>query len=260
MRILARGMVLLWTLACMVLPAGAAEKIGVVCLHGKWGAPTQMQGMARYLEGEGFLVSTPQMAWSGMRQYDQTLEDAAAEVTAAIGDLRGKGATKVVLLGQSLGAVFAAYYMGHHAVDGLIGVSPGHNPAARHYREAAAESVAKAREMVLRAEGKEKASFFDFNSGSRSKSVRTTAEIYLQYNAPDGPLAKDILVAGLKPATPLLILANDDEVGKPNGELSRALAGRHAPDALRVLPGNHMSLIDGEAKPAAAEWLKSLWK
>jgi dienelactone hydrolase len=253
-------MVLLWALAGVALQAGAAEKVGVVCLHGKWGAPAQMQGMARYLEGEGFLASAPQMAWSGTRQYDQTLEDTAAEVTAAIGDLRGKGATKVVLLGQSLGAVFAAYYMGRHAVDGLIGVSPGHNPAARRYREEAAESVARAREMVLRGEGKEKDFFLDLNSGSRSKSVRTTAEIYLDYNAPDGPLAKDTLVAGLKPATPLLILANSDEVGKSNGELSRALASRHSPDAVRVLQGNHMSLIDGEAKPAVAGWLKSLWK
>lgn len=238
----------------------ATEKIGVVCLHGKLSTPEQMLGVARYLEREGFLVSSPELPWSKWRTYDKTLEESAAEVTSAIEDLRKLGATKVVLLGQSLGATFAAYYMGRYSVDAVVGVSPGHNPGSGRFLRDADESVTKAREMVQRGEGKEKSWFIDLNSGGREGSVHTTAEIYLGFYSPTGPLAQNSLAAELNQKIPMLILANENEVGNANGELSRVLGHASPKSSYVLLPGDHPSLIDGAAKPVIASWLRTHWK
>jgi pimeloyl-ACP methyl ester carboxylesterase len=249
-------LVLIW----VPFSSHAAEKIGVVFLHGKSSTPQQMLGIANYLEREGFLVSSPEMPWSKQRSFDKTLEESAAEVTATIEDLRKQGATKVVLVGQSLGTVFAAYYMGRYPIDAVAGVSPGHTPGAPRFLRDAAESVTKAREMVQRGEGKVKAWFFDLRSGGREGSVHTTAEIYLGFFSPDGPLAQNNLVGKLNPKIPMLILANEKEVGNPNDELSRELGHASPESSYELLPGDHTSLIDGPAKPVVAKWIRTLWK
>ena len=128
----------------------------------------------------------------------------------------------------------------------------------RRYRTKAAESVAKAREMVQRGEGKGMAWFVDMQSGGRRGSIRTTAEIYLEFNAPDGPLARYNLVAKLNTDIPMLILANKAEVKNANGKLSIALAANFPSGSYILLEGGHGSLVDGAAKPAAAKWIKSL--
>jgi pimeloyl-ACP methyl ester carboxylesterase len=238
----------------------AAEKIGVVCLHGKSSTPQQMLGIAGYLEREGFLVSTPELPWSRSRSYDKTLEESAAEVTAAIERLREQGATKVVLVGNSLGAVYAAYYMGRYPVDAVVGVSPGHNPGSGRFLRDADESVTKAREMVERGEGKERARFVDLWSGGRDRFVRTTAENYLEFYSPDGPLAQNSLAAELNSKIPMLVLANENEISNSNGELSRVLGHATPMSSYKLLPGDHDTLIDGAAKPVIVMWLKTLWK
>lgn len=241
------------------ISAQAAKKIGVVCLHGKLRSPFQMSGIEGYLRQIGFLVSSPELSWSGDRSYDKTLEESAAEVTAAIEALRKQGATKVVLVGQSLGSVFAAYYMGRYPVDAVVGISPGHTPGSRRYIWAVSDSVDKAREMVRRGAGKEKAWFVDLQSGGREGSVRTTAEIYLEFNAPDSPLAQDNLVAKLNTNIPMLILANMTEVGNANGRLSDELASQSPAGSYKLLEGTHGSLVNGAAQAEAAKWIISLY-
>ncbi|HCL81858.1 MAG TPA: hypothetical protein DHW81_06445 [Nitrospiraceae bacterium] len=247
-------------LSWVPLSSHAAEKIGVVFLHGKSSTPQQMLGIADYMEREKFLVSSPELPWSKQRSFDRTLEESAAEVTTSIADLRKQGATKVVLVGQSLGAVFAAYYMGRYPLDAMVGVSPGHTPGAPRYLRDAAESVTKAREMVQRGEGKDKAGFLDLRSGGREGSVHTTAEIYLEFFAPDGPLAQNNLAGKLNPKIPMLVIANEKEVGNPNGDLSRVLGYASPESSYELLPGDHTSLIDGPAKPVVAKWIRTLWK
>jgi pimeloyl-ACP methyl ester carboxylesterase len=253
---------ILFFLALIWVPfsSHAAEKIGVVCLHGKSSTPQQMSGIASYLEREGFLTRTPELPWSRHRGYDKTLEESAAELTATIEDLRNHGATKVVLVGQSLGTVFVAYYMGRYPIDAVVGVSPGHTPGSSRFLRVVDESVTKARDMVQRGKGKEKAWFVDLKSGGREDSAHTTAEIYLEFFSPDGPLSQNGLVAKLNPKTPMLILANEKEVGNANGELSRVLGHASSNSTYQLLPGDHTSLIDGPAKSVIAEWIRTLWK
>jgi hypothetical protein len=146
--------------------------------------------------------------------------------------------------------------MGRYPVDAVVGICPGHTPASQRYQT----MVAKAREMVRRGEGASKARFVDMQSGGRKSSIRTTAEIYLEFNAPDGPLAQDNLVAKINTNIPMLVLANKAEVDNANGKLAIALASRLPAGSYYLLAGDHGSLVDGAAKSAAAEWIQSLWK
>ena len=75
--------------------ASAADKIGVVVLHGKWGSPDgHTSGLANFLAGEGFLVASPEMPWSGRRTYDKGADAFVTEIDAAAAELRAKGAKK----------------------------------------------------------------------------------------------------------------------------------------------------------------------
>jgi hypothetical protein len=78
-------------LTWMPFPSHAAERIGVLCLHGKLRSPEQMAGIAGYLRREGLLISVPELSWSASRSYNKTLEASAIEVTAAIDALRKQG-------------------------------------------------------------------------------------------------------------------------------------------------------------------------
>src|SRR4051794_14024722 len=58
----------------------APQDTGIVLMHGKWGAPRSLQPLARTLEGRGYRVVLPEMAWSGRRLYDIDYPAALREV------------------------------------------------------------------------------------------------------------------------------------------------------------------------------------
>ena len=70
-------------------PAGAAEKIGIVLMHGKLGASLgsvhgrqQIGGqLIAALEGAGYLVATPEMCWSRRRGFDLSYTTVSATST-----------------------------------------------------------------------------------------------------------------------------------------------------------------------------------
>src|SRR5690242_13411699 len=119
----------LLALVCLLF-AGvcAAADVGVVVMHGKWGSTKLVQPLSDALAREGFIVSTPEMPWSGRRLYDRTVADANAELDAQIGQLEAKGAKRVFVIGHSLGAAFAVEYAAHApaaVVAGIVAIAPG---------------------------------------------------------------------------------------------------------------------------------------
>ena len=87
------------------------ESIGVVVMHGKWGNPSgKTLDLAWKLGQEGFLVVSPAMPWSDTRSYDKGVDDAMAEIDAAVKTLRDKGAKNIFIAGHSLGAAAVVRY------------------------------------------------------------------------------------------------------------------------------------------------------
>ena len=110
---------LVFALACGAAVA-AETPLGVIVMHGKWGAPDrQVDVLARALEKAGYRVSVPEMPWSQRRAYDRPVESADTEIDAELEKLKASGAARIVVAGHSLGASYALHYAGRRDVDGV---------------------------------------------------------------------------------------------------------------------------------------------
>lgn len=185
-----------------------ARNIGVVVMHGKGGSPTRwVAPLAQALSEAGFQVANLEMPWSGKRQYDVDMKTAAAEISAALDDMKARGAERLFVAGHSQGGLFALYYGGLRPVDGLIAIAPGGSHGARVFRDNLGAQVAKAREKIAAGAGDEKERFADFEGAKGSFPVITTATLYLDWFNPDGPHNMDYVTRRVLPATPVLYLS-----------------------------------------------------
>lgn len=237
----------------------AGETVGVVVMHGKWGAPNHLLNLARELERNGFLVANLEMAWSGSRLYDKGIDDAMAEIDAAVRKLQDKGAKKIFVAGHSLGAAAAIRYGTRATVDGLIALAPGHYPEGQVFRTRLASGVKKAQEMVQAGKGDNKAWFDDLNTGNRSKSVRFSAKIYLDFSDPEGPMNFRNNAAALRPSVPVLWVVGTKEEPGPRrlGDLAYKQIPPNPANKYLEIEADHLG-TPGKAIPAVIEWIKEV--
>jgi pimeloyl-ACP methyl ester carboxylesterase len=239
--------------------ADSGGKIGIVLLHGKYGEPGKHDGsLVSALKGAGYMVVTPEMPWAKRRNYNADYLQALAEIDRAVQDLRAKGATSVLVAGHSLGANAAlAYAARYPGLAGVICLAAAHNPDSGKPREAAAESVAKAKEMVAAGKGDSSARFVDMNMGKLFDMV-TTASVYLSYFDPDGPAVLPTSAAMLKTPLPILWVAGSRDPssrGGPAYAFDRAPA--HPLSRYVVVDSDHLGTPEASVS-VVLEWLKGL--
>jgi esterase/lipase len=251
---------LLAFLCVFTSPAFAADKdVGIVLLHGKWDRqPTNVLGLARLLEAQGFQVATPTMPWSGNREYDVSYPRALDEVTSAAKELRDKGAKHVVIGGLSFGANAALAYAGSgKPVDALFLLSPGHTPYAGRMRAAVEGSVTKAVDMIKSGAASDRAWFADLNQG-QTKQVRVSAESYFSYFDPEGLAAMPKMAAAIPNAIPVfLAVGSSDPMSAVAEETIFARSPKHPQSVFTVISADHIGLATVIA-PTLIAWLKSL--
>ena len=247
------------TLCLWVTDLAAAEpKIGVVVLHGKWGDPNGYTfSFARHMESAGYLVTSPEMPWSGRRLYDTGLDGLVAEIGAAVKSLKDKGADKVCVAGHSLGAAGAIYYAGRVQVDCLIVLAPGHYPEGKAMRGWTQQDLAKAKEMVAKGEGDDKAWFEDYNTGNRTKKVRMSAKVYIEYFDGDGPMNMMNNVSRILPGTRVLwvVGAEEAEGAKRMGGMAYQKMPAGISTQFVEVPGGHVTVPE-KAIEVAAAWIR----
>jgi pimeloyl-ACP methyl ester carboxylesterase len=167
------------------------KAFGVVLMHGKGGQPGGPIGsLATALESEGVKVVMPVMAWSGSRgqpsSYNTPYSQALDAIDAAVANLRARGATKIVIAGQSLGANAAIAYAARNP-SGLAGIAalvPGHTPDRMRRPEMLA-AVMRACALVAQGQGKATDLWPDLNQ-DRIFTVNGTAAAYLSFVDQDG--------------------------------------------------------------------------
>ena len=185
-----------------------AEPIGIVIMHGKGGSPAGLvAGLARQLEGQGFLVANLEMPWSGKRNYDVPVARAEEEVEAAVAGLRGKGAKKVFVSGHSQGGVFALHLAGKLAVDGCIAIAPGGDVASWYFRQQLGASVTRAQRLVAEGKGNEPAPLEDHEGSKGTYSVVSPPAFYLTWFDTAGAMNMDRAVRAANPRMPILWIA-----------------------------------------------------
>jgi pimeloyl-ACP methyl ester carboxylesterase len=208
---------LLGVVLLLASPAHAQQKVGVLMLHGKNPASNRspdFRPLKTSMEAQGWIVNFPNMPWSATRYLDGNWDQAMEEIAGEVRDLRGKGATRIVLVGHSMGAPAA---LGFSACGGDVQVvvllAPGHHPGIYYNASAlktVRESVDRARDMVAAGKGSERARFDDINQG-RSLSVNTTAGGYLSYFDPASDADMSVTAPRVPATTPVLTVIGDGD-------------------------------------------------
>jgi pimeloyl-ACP methyl ester carboxylesterase len=244
-----------------VAPSLAADKVGIVLLHGKGGTalPKSPIGkLAAVLKKAGFLVVTPDMPWSKSRDLAKDYDESMAEIDAAVAQLKKKGATKIVVAGVSMGANAAVGYGARR--DGLAGVmalSPGHVPDDPGYQNSIDNDWRRAKSMVDDGKGDTVGSFNDNDQGKKFK-VKAKARVYLSWFDPAGEATYPKNAAAIKPGTPLLwVVGNKDIMLKRGESYAFALAPHNDKSAYVVVDGGHMD-SPMKASGQIIDWLNSL--
>lgn len=245
-----------------VMPSVAwsqAGEIGVVILHGKGSMPSGqgMQNLAAALEARGYLVSVPEMGWSGNRIYDASYDESMSEIDQAVQALRQKGAKKVIVSGQSMGANAAVGYGAHRdGADGIIAMAPGHVPELGSFRQSLSASVQRARDLIAEGKGKEKHEFDDSNQGKRS-TVSATPEAYLSWFDPDGPAVMPKNAAAFKKPLPLLVIVGSREKYAKGPDYFFDKAPSHPGSKFTSVNADHNG-VPGASTDEILAWLESL--
>jgi pimeloyl-ACP methyl ester carboxylesterase len=232
-------------LAVLAPPVTHAKDLrgwGIVLIHGKAGNMQMLSRLASALSAEGAIVVVPRMSWtSSYRSYDQTMDEIAGHVAA----VRGKGAARIALLGQSLGAnVALGYGARRDGVAAIVAISPGHQPD--RFAARTADSLSRAKQLVASGRGGETGTFTDVNQG-KEFTIQTTAAAYVSFFDPGGPALMSHNASQLRGAQLLWVVGTGD----PN---ARAVArgGR-----TMTVEGHHMNAAI-VATPQIVDWLKSI--
>lgn len=207
--------------ALVTLPAAAqttAPKIGIVVMHGKGGMPAgHVAELASYLEDKGYLVANLEMPWSKRRNYDVPIAAAEQELQAALQSLHGKGAQKLFVAGHSFGGLFALYFAGRLAIDGVIAMAPGGDVGNRIFREKLGDSVERARQLVAAQKGNDPARLSDYEGSKGLYPIVTPPAAFLTWYEPDGAMNQSRIMPAVRPQTPVLyIVPQNDYAGLRN--------------------------------------------
>jgi pimeloyl-ACP methyl ester carboxylesterase len=219
--------------ACVLLSwtACAEDKIGIVLMHGKQGVPLGQTGLVENktsmgarlvadLKSAGYLIAQPEMCWSRRRGLDKSFDECLAEIDLAVADLKKRGATRIVVGGQSQGGNAAiAYGARHPELAGIIGMAPADDPTPKLRRSDVRSALAKAQQLVAEGKGEERTNFDDVNTGPNgvfSITIHTTPNIYLSFYAPDSPGVMPANAARVQ--VPFLWIAGDDDPTQRSGQ------------------------------------------
>jgi len=225
---------------------GAPAVAGVVLMHGKQDrASGLLAPLGRTLGGQGLRIDAPTMPWAGSRDYDVDYPTALAEIDKAANKLRAAGATRLAVGGQSFGANAALAYAGSgREVDAVLAIAPGHLPDLWRDHPRISVSLQRAREMIAAGRGDASASFDDINQG-QSRTIRTTARIYLSYFDPDGLGSMPRSAAAIPRPLPVLwIIGSNDRLASRGADYAFAKAPAHPKSVYIEVSGDHLDTPD----------------
>ncbi|MCP5230974.1 MAG: alpha/beta hydrolase [Zoogloeaceae bacterium] len=245
-----------------VRDSGAAEprEVGIVLMHGKGGDTKWVDPLAEALRDEGYTVLVPDLAWHRNRIYDQTFDQAMAEIHGHVQRLRTEGKPLVVVAGHSLGAIAAAGYAARHDdAAGIVLLAPGHFTAWPGFRAKVEDDVNKAAGMIANGQGEATSRFMDINGGKRDARI-ISANIFHSWFAPDGPAEFVRNMMEVKGGIPILYVAGElDKIPQTkNPGYAFELAPANAKSKFVVLDDAKHLEVPRKAVATVTGWLREL--
>lgn len=197
--------------------ADAQQRIGVLMLHGKnpgSNMDPNFGPMKDTFERQGWLATYPDMPWSRGRYLDGNWDKAMAEMAGHIKSLRDQGATKIVIVGHSLGSPAALSHAARGGdADALVLLAPGHIPLGYYTYpslKAVHDSVNEARALVAAGKGDSRERFSDINQG-RQQTVVTTAKDYLSWFDPTSDAEMSVTAPRVPPKTAVMTVIGEKD-------------------------------------------------
>ena len=236
--------------------------LGVVYLHGKASWPGAMNGgILDSLKEEGALIAEPEMPWSFHRRYAATYDQAMGEIDAAVAGLRAKGATRILIIGHSLGANAAIGYAARHPdLVGVVALAPGHLPEQDGMRSFVADAVARAKKLIAAGQGNVPQDFPDM---AQDIPLTTTATpfVYLSMFDPDGPAViprnAAIIGAAPRPMPVLWVAGKLDPIDRRGPEYAFDAAAKNPKSKyIEVFAGHLTTPLVARGK--VIDWINSL--
>lgn len=255
--LVARMLCLLWLVATPVHAAGL-QGTGVVFLHGKgvWTGAFD-GGIPAALEAEGAVSSSPEMPWSLGRIYGATYDDAMREIDAAVAGLKAKGATRIVIIGHSLGANAAIGYAARRrGVAAVVALSPGHLPETAEMRARTADAIVQARALV--AAGEKSPRIWPDRVQGVPTFASASPAVYLSIFDPDGPAVIPKNAAALHGVPLLWVVGDSDPIFARGRDYAFARAPKNPKSRYVEVSAGHLT-APRVARSQVVEWLKSLW-
>ena len=238
------------------------QGLGIVYLHGKAGWPGGFNGgILSALEDQGALIAKPEMPWSFGRRYAATYDQAMAEIDDAVSGLKAKGASRIVVIGHSLGANAAIGYAARHPdLAGIVALAPGHLPDAGRMRSFVADAVARAKKLIAAGQGEVPQTFPDMAQGIPLVATATPV-VYLSMFDPDGPavIPKNAAAIGAAPhPVPLLwVVGKLDPIDRRGPEYAFDAAAKNPKSKYIEVFAGHLTtpLV---ARAQVVDWINSL--
>ena len=246
---------------CFAAPAQQTANlhgVGVVYLHGKGAWPGAADGgILSTLTEEGALVATPEMPWSFKRKYGATYEQAMAEIDAAATALKAKGATRIVVIGHSLGANAAIGYAARHPdLAAVVALAPGHLPEVEGLRSHTQEAIAEAKQFVAAGQGDVPRRFPDMAQGIPLTATATPL-VYLSMFDPDGPAVIPKNAEAMGPVPLLWVVGTLDPIARRGPDYAFKFGAKNPKSHYIEVFAGHLT-TPLAARSQVVEWINSL--
>jgi pimeloyl-ACP methyl ester carboxylesterase len=231
--------------------------MGVVFLHGKGVWPGVFDGgIPSALEAEGAKVASPEMPWSFRRMYGATFEQAMSEIDAAVAELKAGGATRIVVIGHSLGANAAiAYAARRSVVVAVVALAPGHLPETPEMRARTKGALAEARQMYA-AGNQDRHTWPDMVQGVPTFAFASPA-VYLSMFDPDGPAVIPKNTAALRNIPFLWVVGDGDPIHGRGRDYAFTRGAKNPASRYIEVAAGHLT-TPLAARSQVVEWLKAL--
>jgi pimeloyl-ACP methyl ester carboxylesterase len=242
----------------------SAGRLGVVLLHGKLGTPDDrksgLEAIARALEAEGAVTIVPPMPWNqaGWEHIAVDVGGSLGQIDDLVAGLRARGASRIVLVGHSLGAnVALAYAVTRGGLAGLVMAAPGHRPERMARDRLTHAALERARRLVDSGHGEAPFVGPDGIQGA-SLTLTTTAAAYLSWMDPEGLAAMEVQAPRLPRSIPLLMVISRHDPFYAEAEARVYRPAAHDPYS-RYLPiGANHSTTPMAAATVIANWIERL--
>jgi len=233
-------------------------ELGVVFVHGKGMWPGAFDGgIVNLLREAGAKVATPGMPWSFTRIYAASYQEGLREIDAAVADVKARGATKIVIIGHSLGANAAIGYAASRGpLAAVVAIAPGHLPEVEGLRGRTHEALLTAAQLVAAGKGDERHSFPDAIQGVPT-FVMASPFVYMSMFDPNGPAVMPKNAAAM-PAVPFMWVAGTfDPISARGRKYAFDLAAKDPRSRYVEVLAGHLSAAR-LARTTIVRWLKSL--